>query len=296
MFKKTYADINGKQQCLVTYSTDAANPLILYLHGGPGDVCLPLIDTYNSTLMNDYTLVVWEQRGAGLSYYPFTDDDTPALQDYVDDVKVIIDTLLSEYGDQKVYMIGHSWGSVIALTCLLQFPEYIQAYIGCGQVINMQQTYDNQLAFLYNDSHVKKTLDFNSDSWMDHVLTTTRDIVKQGGSLYGRANYLYLVKSFLFSRTYTIKELLNRQKGAKQSIEKLWPELMTVDFSNITRLDVPVHLVESVHDQHVSAAIAIEWFNQLKSSKSLHLFEKSAHFPQWEEPDKFNRLVRELFQ
>ncbi|QIK70354.1 alpha/beta hydrolase [Erysipelothrix sp. HDW6C] len=289
-------------QTLVTYATNKEHPIIFYIHGGPGDSCAPLIERFNQQLAKSFTLIVWEQRGAGLSYYKFAEDEVPTIQDYVDDAKVLIEYILDKYGRDKLYVIGHSWGSVIGIKCLQQFPDYIQAYIGCGQVVNMQETLINQVRFISDRSMTddevahKAQIDFTQSDWLKQVLTITRDVVKRGGSLYGRTNQNYLVKPFLFSKIYSIRDLVNRQKGSKQSIIKLWQELMTVDFSDVVQLDVPVHLVAGAHDEHVSTQIAKSWFTNLTSEKSLTIFEHSAHFPQWEEAKRFNDYVVQCFK
>lgn len=302
MIKKEYVDVNGQLQCMVTFMSSPKNPVIFYLHGGPGDSCTPLIETFNLKLMENFTLVVWEQRGSGLSYYKFTNQETLRIQDFVMDAKVLIETVLKEYNQEKVYLIGHSWGSVLGIMCLQQFPEYFYSYIGCGQVINMQETYSNQVCFIHRVDNLssedileKTRIDFSSESWLQKVLYTTKKVVENGGSLYNKKNQNFLIKPFLKSKTYTLRDLIRRQKGSRQSLIMLWPELMEIDFSNVTELKVPVHLMEGKFDEHVSTEIAMEWYDALITKKTLTIFNKSGHFPQWEEAERFNMIVKDIF-
>ncbi|MEG0416164.1 MAG: alpha/beta hydrolase [Erysipelothrix sp.] len=303
MITKEYQMINNKEQCLVTFSTSQENPVILYLHGGPGDSCSPLIEKFNQNLSNNYTIVVWEQRGSGLSYYKFSDGDTPVLQDYVDDARVILEYLNTKYESKSIFLMGHSWGSVLGIKCVTQFPELISSYIGIGQVVQMKETYHNQQNFI-NQERCKsgkknveiKDIDFNSKDWMKSVLNSAKEVVKYGGSLYSRSNQNYLVWPFFNSKIYRKRDLINRQMGSKQSIQMLWQELMTIDFSNLTKFSVPIYLIEGLHDEHVSANLAMEWCENIETKKNLKIFEKSGHFPQWEEPEHFNSVIHELLK
>ena len=69
---------------------------------------------------------------------------------------------------------------------------------------------------------------------------------------------------------------------------------MDVDFENITAFDVPVVFVEGRGDYHVSSVIANEYFHTIKSEKQFIWFEKSCHFPQWSEPQKFCEVMESL--
>lgn len=87
--------INGVKQYVQIISENLANPLLIYLHGGPGDAALPLIEHFNLNLAKKYTLVIWEQRGAGKSYYPFKADEEITIDTLVSDLKVLVERLLN---------------------------------------------------------------------------------------------------------------------------------------------------------------------------------------------------------
>lgn len=78
--------LGGVKQYFGAYSKSLDNPLVLYLHGGPADSCIPLIEKYNLPLADNMTLVVLEQRGAGLSYYKFSQDENLCIQTFIDDI------------------------------------------------------------------------------------------------------------------------------------------------------------------------------------------------------------------
>lgn len=300
-----YVDINGIKQYLSIRSKASGLPLLLYLHGGPGDAALPLMNKYNSALESRFTVVIWEQRGAGKSYYPFLPSEDLTIQAFINDIHAIILYLLERFQQEKVYLLGHSWGSVLGMKFIQQYPELIHTYIGCGQVVDMRQgakyQYDYVLKKCKECGNTKALerlsmidVSYTADSWLDDLLFVTRLVVKYKGSLYGKANYNMFVKDFILSPDYSFKDLLNREKGSLQSIKYLWPELMGVSFLDTIHFDVPIVFIEGRHDHHVSSGLAKNYYDTITTPKSFHWMDKSCHFPQWSEPDRFNDIVLAL--
>lgn len=292
-------EINGVKQHVSIITQKDNLPLLLYLHGGPGDAALPLVMKYNKELTENFTLVIWEQRGAGKSYYKFIKPVT--IGDYLDDLHQLVKLLLERFNQEKLYIIGHSWGSVLGLSYINLHPEYVHKYIGCGQVVNMRKSC--QAAYDFALLHAEgKALDrlknidcsYRSDNWLKDLLFVTGQVVKHKGSLYGRNNYNDLIKPFLFSSYYTISDIIRRQKGSLQSIKFLWQELMETDFERYVEYDVPIVFIEGRYDSHVSSDIAKEYYESINSDKEFYWFDKSCHFPQWSEKERFNSILAEL--
>ncbi len=295
-------DLNGRPQYVSLRAQRQGAPLLLYLHGGPGDAALPLVLKHNRALEEPFTVAVWEQRGAGKSYYPFAPGEAVTIGIFLQDLLELVRHLLARFHQEKLVLVGHSWGSVLGLRFALDHPELLRAYVGCGQVVNMKKScraaYDFALANAKGKALERlRTIDctYQGDQWLDDLLFVTGQVVKHKGSLYGRTNYNDLVFPFLFSRYYSLPDLLRRQKGSLQSIRFLWPELMGTDFEAETRFGVPVVLVEGREDHHVSSQLARDYYDTIQTEKQFYWFEQSCHFPQWSESEKFNGLMAELF-
>lgn len=294
--------INGSWQYVSIRSEKKNAPLLLYLHGGPGDAALPLVLQYNKELETCFTVVVWEQRGAGKSYDAF-DGGALTLDTFLKDLQSLVELLLARFRKDSLYLVGHSWGSVLGLQFIQSHPELVRAYIGCGQVVNMKKSC--RIAYAYAVDHADqkalkrlKEIDcsYTADNWLNDLLFVTKQVVKHQGSLYGRSNYNDLIKPFLFSKHYTLFDLYRRQKGSLRSIQALWQELMQVDFEGITQYQSPVLFVEGRYDSHVSSALAKKYFDTIETEKQFFWFEKSGHFPQWSENDRFNKLLIGLLE
>lgn len=293
--------INGVQQYISIRSEKEQAPLLLYLHGGPGDAALPLMLKFNRELERFFKVVIWEQRGTGKSYYPFIKGHSVTIETFVEDLHQLTIYLLKRFNCQKIFLVGHSWGSVLGLHFIQEHPEYIHTYIGCGQVVNIKKSC--QIAYNYALEHAGKRekcklekidCSYSGDNWQHDLLFVTKQVVRHKGSLYGNQNYNKLIVPFLLSKYYTIEDLINRQKGSLQSIRFLWQELMLTDFEGITQFDCPVIFAEGRHDKHVSSDLVEDYYNKLHSKKQLVWFEYSCHFPHWSENQKFNQLLARL--
>lgn len=301
VIRNEMVSLNGVEQFIAIRADRPNLPLLLYLHGGPGDAALPLVLKYNRALEQDFTLVVWEQRGAGKSYYPFGAEEKVEIDTFLQDVRALVELLLARFQREKLFLVGHSWGSVLGLLFCQQFPQFVHTYVGCGQVVNLKKS--SELAYRFAVEHavgraakrlVRIDCAYRGETWLSDLLFVTKQVVKHKGSLYGASNYHQFVLDFLFSKEYGWKDLFNREKGALQSIRRLWPELMEVSFEGTTSFAVPIVLIEGTYDFHVSSQLAKEYFDTITSEKAFYFFEHSCHFPQWSEADRFHSILKKL--
>ena len=299
--EQTKININGIPQFISVRAEEKNTPLLLYLHGGPGDAALPLVMKYNRELEKHFTVVIWEQRGSGKSYYKF--DSAVTIDVFLQDLYTLVKYLLSRFQQDSLFLWGHSWGSVLGLLFIRAHPQLVRTYIGCGQVVNMKKSCTIAYDYALRNADLKAVTrlekidcSYSGDNWLKDLLFVTKQVVKHKGSLYGRKNYNVLVWPFLFSKYYTVPDLIRRQKGSLQAIQYLWQELMQINFEDQVQYDVPLILIEGRYDSHVSSALAKDYFDKLETEKQFFWFEKSCHFPQWSESDKFNKLIIELLR
>lgn len=132
--EKTHTNINGVKQGMFIRSKDAAHPVLLYLHGGPGMPTYFLNRKDPTGFEEDFTAVWWEQRGAGLSYNVKTPPETMTVEQFIADTLAVTDYLRSRFGKEKIYLMGHSWGSLLGIQAAARAPERYYAYIGVAQI------------------------------------------------------------------------------------------------------------------------------------------------------------------
>lgn len=146
--EKIHVIINGVEQGMFIKSKDKMNPVLLFLHGGPG---MPETawssQSYPSVLEDDFTVCWWEQRGSGLSFNPDIPPETLTVEQLIADTLEVTDYLRKRFGQEKIYLMGHSFGSFIGIQAAARAPQLYIAYIGVAQV--SQQLNSEKLAYKY---------------------------------------------------------------------------------------------------------------------------------------------------
>lgn len=295
--------INGALQYIYLLSENKNLPLLVYIHGGPGDTALPLILHYQSELAHYYSLVVWDQRGAGKSYYEFGQYEKVDLDEYVEDLHEIVEYVLKRFNQKKVYLWAHDIGTIIGLKFIQRYPQLIQAYIGCSQVVNMKKTMRLRLHYAIENSKPsiagklsKIQESFDQDHWLVDLEYLNKQIMKLKGTIYEKNSNGRLRAFYLRSNKYTLFDYQRYLKGISQSTKKLWPEIMETDFEPIIDWPVPMIFIEGKKDKYISSALAKTYFDKIATDKTWYWFDASSHYPQWCEPDKFNQILIDLVQ
>lgn len=132
-------EIGGIEQYLQIRGEDKDNPVILWLHGGPGFPLTYLSSYYQKDLEANYTIVCWEQRGCGRTYYQNSDNGELTIERLVADMDELVNYLCERFQRDKIIIMGQSWGTVLGMEYLNENPQKVAAYIGIGQVTDFKQ-------------------------------------------------------------------------------------------------------------------------------------------------------------
>jgi proline iminopeptidase len=300
-----YVTIGGIQQAILVRGVDTTHPILLMLHGGPGFTEMALFSTYNKDLEKQFIVVNYDQRGSGLSYAPGIPDSTINIQQYVNDAHELVTWLKKRYNKEKIFVLGHSWGTTLGVKLVEQFPNDFYAYIGVAQVVDMEENEKQTLQFTLdtaiaeNNKEAIAQLKDIQTRYPPNGKVTMPDLFKQrywlehyGGTVYKEQNY-----GKIFSRiSQSINPLYDTARsaaGGQFVLINLADELMEVDLTKTTtKLQVPVYFLLGRHDYTTPFKIAEDYFNLLQAPyKEIIWFENSAHMIPFEEPEKFNEVI-----
>lgn len=131
--------IGGIDQWVSIRGTDRRNPVLLYIHGGPGYVSMPMSWWFSRGWEEYFTVVQWDQRAAGKTFLlndPATIAPTLTCERMIADAEEMAAWVRTELGKDKIFVLGHSWGSFLGLQLAERHPEWLYAYIGVGQLID----------------------------------------------------------------------------------------------------------------------------------------------------------------
>lgn len=298
--------IGGADQWVLQRSRDVGNPIVLYLHGGPGTSHLTANRRITGDLEREFLVVTWDQRGAGKSYRAIDDVDRMNIEQFVEDTRELSSHLLARFGQDRLVLVGHSWGSVIGAMAAARYPEIFSCYVGIGQVARMRE--GELLSYRWTLAQARERGDARavealeqmgeppySGDWREKTVRQRGLLARYGGEIHGssRGAFEPVLTALAVSREYTLADRVNYFRGIFGSMKLLWPQLMEVDlFESVPEIPVPVFLVEGRHDMEAPASVAERYFEALRApSKELIWFERSAHLPNTEERDRFTRFM-----
>jgi pimeloyl-ACP methyl ester carboxylesterase len=307
MSEKVFADINGMRQGMFIQSTDPGRPVLLCLHGGLPEYFLT--ERYPTGLETDFTVVWWEQRGAGLSYRPGIPAETMTLDQFIADTLSVTDYLRDRFSKEKIYLMAHSGGTFIGLQAAARAPQVYCAYVGVAQMVHQLES--ERRAYRYMLERFKQTGDGRMVRKLEAAPVTAsagppdgylavRDRAMHSLGVGTTHDMTSVVRGLFWpslrSPHYTPGEKVRLWRGKRSSgVSALWDEMLTVNLADrVTELALPAYFFHGVYDYTVSYQLAQDYVAALKAPlKGFYTFDRSAHSPVMEEPQKAQRIMRE---
>lgn len=303
--------LGGVHQWISIRGEDRSNPLLLFLHGGPGASEMVPLRYYNQALEQDFVVVSWDQRGTGKSFSREIDPESMSMEQIIEDTLELTRLLRERFEVERIFLAGHSWGSIIGLHAIDRSPEYYKAYIGIGQAVNFREAEEISYQFTLrraeetgNERALLDLKEIDQDPYVDEDYRERIGVQREwlfafGGEVYKETNntryLLNIAKMHLFAPEYSFVDLINSLRGSLYSLENLWDDLLAVDLPlQVPKVDVPVYFFTGRHDYVTVFEKVEEYYHLLEAPyKEMVWFEKSAHSPNYEEPDSFYReMVR----
>ncbi len=294
--------IGGIDQWLSVRGQDRSNPIILFVHGGPASPLMPTMWQFQRPIEEFFTVVNWDQRGAGKTLGetdPESISDTIHIPRYVDDAIEVAEHIRAKYGQRKIILMGHSWGTVVGMGAVLKRPDLFYAYVGVGQNINTRENERVSFEFglaqakAHGNAEAVKELESIAPYPGDQPITRERILIARkwpqfyGGLSAYRAESPYFYDAPLLSPEYDYKDRLAVDQGNLFTLGKILPEFLNVDFTGVRTFPIPVVMFMGRHDYTTPSEPTAKWLDAVKAPyKQAVWFERSSHMIPWEEPGK----------
>lgn len=293
-----YIEIGGLQQCVLLRSKSIDNPIMLFLHGGPGMPMMYMAHEFQKSLEENFFVIQWDRRGAGKTYSRNKPEvESMNVRQIIDDTYALIDTLKNRYNQDQIILVGHSFGTYLGSIMVNERPDLFKAYVSIGQVVDDEKSRYLQEKFVREEATnngrkdiilaLDESIKPNLENWLFEF----------GGELKRSKSFFPLIWSGMQAPEYTLSEVSSVAKGSSFSSSNMrYNVLSSSIYNEITEYHVPVYFFIGKSDYTTPHELVTEYFNLIKApKKGIVYFEESAHFPFFEEPEKFCYEINGLF-
>ena len=305
--------VGGHEQWLLIRGHNVNNPVLLYLSGGPGQSDLAFSRGLYDELSKDVTFVGWDQRGSGKSYAAL-DPSTLTLAQAVSDTVEVTNYLRQRFHQQKIYLIGESWGTVLGVLAIQRNPELYYAYLGSGQMVDLRETDTriNRDVLAYAQKTGNATL---ASKVRSYGPVPYRDVSAYGFMMeqYPLIETPYSppaatqaispklpgsIAAFpgIMGDEYNLVDKIGAARGLIDMFATMYPQLQGIDFRrDASRLEVPVYFLEGRHELAGRLDLALQWYGQLQAPhKQLYMFEDAGHSVMMEEFQPLQHILKDV--
>ncbi len=298
-------ELGGVGQWVLIRGYDISNPILLLLHGGPGASEMPFFRYYNSELEKHFIVVLWDRRGAGKSFSRSIPKETMTLGQNSRDTHQLVGILKKRFNKEKIFLVGHSWGSALGMMQIAQYPEDFYAFVGAGQVTDMvrndQLAYDFALNEARNRGETVAILELERIGYPQlgfaggaRSLFVLRGwLTAFGGMQHAPEHYISDWEILRACTEYSLLDASRYADAADYVTEVMYDELKVFNlFDLVKKVEIPVYFLHGRYDERVPPELVLQYYEFLDApAKEFIWFEKSAHLVPYEEPEKFNAFM-----
>jgi len=310
--------IGGIDQWVSIRGHNQDAPILLYLHGGPGFHMIRFAHEFAGPWEEFFTVVFWDQRGAGKSYYPTAQiGDTMSVDRILADTSEMIDYLRIRFKRKKIFLVGQSWGSILGIHMAKQHPDWLYAYVGIGQQVNSVEgrrtAYHQLLGLLekkgdqtgietlknmapYPDANIPVETYYRHWGQVQRIMTPLG--INEWHQKTDSVKTQFLMLSMLLrSHTISFSELYRDvfSTDHPSTLSSFKQGILQTDIPAQVgyEFEVPIFFASGKHDWQVYHQMSADYFEQINAPyKKMLLLENSAHLVVVEEPGRFlNFLV-----
>lgn len=301
-------NLNGRKEWITIRGNDRTAPVLLFLAGGPGGSQFAGTRIELAELEKHFVVVNWDQPGSGKSYSCMKRSDI-TVQTYIDDGIALTEYLCRELGQEKIYLVGESWGSALGIFLTSEKPEYYAGLIGSGQMVDFKETevidYYKALEIAKekgDSKKIEKLEKLGVPPYYDGNIA-----IKSSAYLSYLSSYMAANPATTGSPFHTGRDMMESEYGLVDSVRYLlgimntfnvvYPQLYETDLrTEYSKLEIPVYFFLGRHDLNAPVSLAEEYFNLLEApKKELIWFEHSGHTPWNYETDLFVQETLRVF-
>ena len=314
--ERTFVTLGGIEQAIHIRGQSTENPVIIWLHGGPGLPDTFQLSTFQFQMEHDFTFVRWDQRGGGRTFY--RNPDAPlSLDMLLSDLDELVDYVTERF-NQPVYIVGHSWGSLLGITYASRHPEKIDGFVGVGQLLSWWSEYRTIAtnAIIERALAAGNTDDAEQARLLDEILS----VADMGHEDYSHGDFMawealmfrYLdftdegtrfALDSVFSPWWNFTEMrklvsLMTDTDFNTFFERNRPLFIEVGrFVPPEQLEIPIAFIMGSEDFVTATPLVVHYYNRVEApSKRMFILEGAGHSPMLSQPNEFAEALSEALR
>lgn len=311
--EEVYINLGGQEQYVLMRGMNKNNPVIIYLHGGPSSPDSFVSYGFTDYLIDDYTIVTWDQRGCGKTYFHNINNDsnntTVNYEQSIEDLNALVDYTLEYFNKQQVIILGHSYGTILGSEYSLRYKEKVSAYVAIAQVTSIEKTD----LYSYQDALDKAEIAGDDTSELVKAyenFVINNDLInlmnlRRLTSKYHKSEILdKTLNMALFSPYFGIDDLkwFIKQNGNAEEYfslnQSLFDYTLIFDaYKNELNYDMPVYFISGTCDWICPIDSVNEYANAISAPNvEMVTIEGCGHNVQYSEPELFSVKLKELLK
>ncbi|BCU81645.1 putative aminopeptidase YbaC [Polycladomyces abyssicola] len=297
--------IGKVDQWVMIRGANKTHPVLFFLHGGPGAAQIGFARPFQEALEENFVVVNWDQRGAGLSYSKQVARETMNIKQFLSDTLEVVEWVCQSLKKKKVYLVGHSWGTLLGMLAIQKRPDLFYAYYGVSQVVSYLES--DRLSYKYllkraketNHAKALKQLQaIGAPPWnnLRYDRVHQKWINEFGVGLSRKPAMVgNIFMKILLAPEYRLFDVVRHLYGQYFSLKLMQEEMRNLHLEKeVQKVQVPVIFCEGRHDYIAPFELAEAYYQKLEAPEKKWIwFEHSAHSPHFEEAQKFNQVILE---
>ena len=303
--EEMYVDINGTKQWISIYGQDKDNPVLLYLHGGPGSSTSLYDYAFTRKWSDVYTVVTWDQRNCGKSYSSEQNDTALTYELMMSDGIEMTKYLLGYLGKDKITLLGHSWGTYFGCNLVLEYPEYYECYIGTGQLVDF---YQNEIAFkeealkwIGNDEESKQLIEKLTTGIFTNEYFTVKNALMEryGYNMMVDGTDYNVIAAVAFNPYYSLGDIYNNFSSDYSVYLEFLGSKEFEKFSLLGKTDykVPFYNINGDRDYQTNFSLAQKYFDEINAPyKQMFIMKNTTHGLLESKSEEFSNILHKIVQ
>lgn len=292
-----YVEIGGIEQWITIRGEDRDNPVLLFLHGGPGDATNPWGYAVFRPWLKTFTVVQWDQRGAGrtLGKNGPSLGPTMTIDRMAQDGIELAELLSKSLGKSKIILVGHSWGSILGVAMVKARPDLFYAYVGTGQVADPARSYTvayhellKKAQSLGEQRAIQELEEVGPPPYQDG---RGYAVQRKWSNLFEGAD-VFLSATFglaLGAPGYSLRDVNDWLDGQGSSAQRLVPQTSTLEAKTLGgEFALPVFVIQGAEDFTTPTSLARALVDSIRAPRKAFVpIEGGGHFAVFMKPDAF---------